>query len=87
MSKLRLRSVNILNSKSKQSDEYPLVINYVGDCFENELYAYDTYDCQGRDDYYLIYVTDGIFNTEINGAVFQLKKGTVVLFPPKYKYR
>lgn len=87
MNKLRLRSRDILNSKSKQSNEYSLIVNYTYDCFENELYAYDTYNCHGRDDYYLIYVTDGIFNTEINGTVFHLKKGAVVLYPPKYKYR
>ncbi len=87
MNKLRLRSRDILNSKSKQSNEYSLIVNYTYDCFENELYAYDTYNCYGRDDYYLIYVTDGVFNTEINGTVFHLKKGAVVLYPPKYKYR
>ena len=87
MNKLRFRNKEILNSKSNQSDEYPLIVNYTSDCFENELYAYDTYNCYGRDDYFLIYVTDGIFNTKINDVVFHLKKGAVVLYPPKYKYR
>lgn len=86
MNKLRFRNKEILNSKSNQSDEYPLIVNYTCDCFENELYAYDTYNCYGRDDYFLIYVTDGIFNTKINDVVFNLKKGAVVLYPPKYKY-
>ena len=86
MNKLRFRNKEILNSKSNQSDEYPLIVNYTSDCFENELYAYDTYNCYGRDDYFLIYVTDGIFNTRINDTVFSLKKGSVVLFPPKFKY-
>lgn len=87
MNKLRFRSVDILNIQSKQSDEYHLIVNYAFDCFKDELYAYDTYNSQGRDDYYLIYVTDGIFNTEINGTVYHLKKGAVVIFPPHFSYR
>lgn len=86
MNKLRIRSVDILNNQSKQSDEYHLIVNYTCDCFKDGLYAYDTYNSQGRDDYFLIYVTDGIFNTEIDGTVFHLKKGSVVIYPPKYKY-
>ncbi|MBO5313469.1 MAG: helix-turn-helix domain-containing protein [Clostridia bacterium] len=81
------RSIELLNSKSKKSIDAPLVINLVNDCFSDfEPFAYDTYNCQGRDDYFLIYITDGIFNTKINGTVFSLKKGAVVLFPPKFKY-
>ncbi|MBO5287030.1 MAG: helix-turn-helix transcriptional regulator [Clostridia bacterium] len=87
MDKLRFRNIGILNFNSKQSDEYPLIVNCTCDCFKDVVYAYDTYNCRGRDDYYLIYVTDGIFNTEINGTVFHLKKGAVILYPPKYKYR
>ncbi len=86
MNKLIYRSVDILNFKSIQSDEYPLIINHTTDCFAGEPFSYDTYNCQGRDDYFLIYVTDGIFNTKINNTVFNLKKGSVVLYPPKYKY-
>ena len=64
-----------------------MIINLLNDCFSYfEPFAYDTYNCEGRDDYFLIYVTDGIFNTRINDTVFSLKKGSVVLFPPKFKY-
>ena len=87
MNKYRFRNTAILNILSKQSDEYHLIVNYTCDCFEDELYAYDTYNSQGRDDYYLVYVTDGIFNTEIDGVTYSLKKGSIVIFPPKYKYR
>ena len=81
------RNVEILNHKSKKSTEAPLIINLTNDCFSScEPYTYDTYNCEGRDDYFFIYVTDGIFSTKINDTVFHLKKGSVVLYPPKYKY-
>ena len=83
----RYRNVEILNLKSKKSSDAPLIINLVNDCFTYfEPFAYDTYNDQGRDDYFLIYVTDGIFNTKIDGTVFHLGKGSVILYPPKYKY-
>lgn len=69
------------------SHDAPLIVNLVNDCFTNfEPFAYDTYNSIGRDDYFLIYVTDGVFNTKINDTVFHLNKGAVVLYPPKYKY-
>ena len=81
------RSVDLLNQNSRKSNEAPLVINLLNDCFTNiDPFEYDTYNCQGRDDYFLIYVTDGIFNTKIKNTVFSLKKGSVILYPPKYKY-
>ena len=87
MEKFYFRNVDILNDKSKQSNEYSLIVNFSYDCFKNGLYAYDTYNSKGRDDYYIIYVVDGIFNTKINNTVFHLKKGAVILYPPKYKYK
>lgn len=81
------RNIEMLNFKSKSSTDAPLVINLVNDCFSNfELFAYDTYNREGRDDYFLIYVTDGIFSTEIDNDIFHLGKGAVVLYPPKFKY-
>lgn len=81
------RSVELLNRKSIKSAEAPLIINLVNDCFtSSEPFAYDTYNCEGRDDYFLIYVTDGIFNTKTDDGVFHLGKGSVILYPPKYKY-
>ena len=49
-------------------------------------FAYDTYNWQGRDDYFFIYVTGGVFNTSIDGITKQFGVGSVVIFPPKYKY-
>ncbi len=81
------RNSELLNMKSKMSHDAPLIVNLVNDCFTNfEPFAYDTYNSIGRDDYFLIYVTDGVFNTKINDTVFHLNKGAVVLYPPKYKY-
>ena len=81
------RNSELLNAKSKVSHDAPLVVNLVNDCFSRfEPFAYDTYNSIGRDDYFLIYVTDGVFNTQINDTVFHLNKGAVVLYPPKYKY-
>lgn len=87
MNKLILRSIETLNYKSIQSDEYPLIINHLNDCFTSlPPFIYDTYNRQGRDDYFLIYVTDGIFNTEIDDKIYSLGKGSVIIYPPSYKY-
>lgn len=87
MSHFSYRHLGTLNYQSICSTDAPLIVNLVNDCFTGfEPFSYDTYNCQGRDDYFLIYVTDGIFSTEINGVVYNLKKGSLVLFPPKYKY-
>lgn len=81
------RNLEMLNFKSKMSTHAPLIVNLVNDCFTNVApFSYDTYNSVGRDDYFLIYVTDGVFGTEIDNTVFNLKKGAMVLFPPKYKY-
>ena len=87
MSKLYFRSNDILNLNSKQSDEYPLIVNFAYNCFREWSYAFDTYNYQGRDDYYIIYVTDGVFHAQIDNTVFHLEKGSVILYPPKFKYR
>lgn len=84
---LNLRNTDLLNYKSVKSDKAPLIVNYLSmSDSEKGQFSYDTYNCQGRDDYFIIYVTDGIFNTEIDGVTYHLKKGAVVLYPPKYKY-
>ena len=87
MKHFRYRYSDALNLRSRHSTDSPLIVNLVNDCFTNfEPFSYDTYNSVGRDDYFLIYVTDGIFSTKINNTVFHLKKGAVVLYPPKYKY-
>lgn len=87
MNHQQYRSDGIINQKSIHSTDKPLIINLVNDCFTNiEPFSYDTYNAIGREDYFLIYVTDGIFNTKINGITHRLKKGAVVIFPPKFKY-
>ena len=87
MRHIRYTKLETINRLSIHSTDEPLIVNLVNDCFTiYEPYSYDTYNCQGRDDYFLIYVTDGIFSTEIDGITYNLKKGAVVLFPPKYKY-
>ena len=85
--KLCLRNIDLLNYKSVRSEKAPIIVNFLSECdSEKEQFSYDTYNCEGRDDYFIIYVTDGIFNTEIDGVTYHLKKGTMVLYPPKYKY-
>jgi AraC-like DNA-binding protein len=83
----KYRNIEMLNYRSKKSNDAPLIINHLNDCFTRlEPFAYDTYNCVGRDDYFLIYVTDGVFSTKINETVYNLSKGAVVIFPPKFKY-
>ena len=81
------RNVDMLNYKSKKSTDAPLIVNHLNDCFTMlDPFSYDTYNCVGRDDYFLIYVTDGIFSTKIKDKIYNVKKGGVVIFPPKFKY-
>lgn len=87
MKHLHYRHIGTLNYNSRHSTGAPLIVNLINDCFTNfEPFSYDTYNSVGRDDYFLIYVTDGVFNTKINNNVLRLEKGSVVLYPPKYKY-
>lgn len=79
------RNIDILNTNSICSSEYPLLVNLLSECITEAL-PFDTYNAQGRDDYFFIYVTDGIFSTEMDGTTYNLNKGSVILFPPKYKY-
>ena len=66
------RNSELLNAKSKVSHDAPLIVNLVNDCFTNfEPFSYDTYNNIGRDDYFLIYVTHGVFNTKIDDTVLE----------------
>lgn len=74
-----------LNFKSASSGDYPILINVAG--YYDSLVPFKTYNSIGRDDYYLIYVIDGQLSIDIDGSEHIAKKGSAVIFPPKYKYK
>ena len=74
-----------LNFNSKSSSNYPIFVNTSG--FYDVLSPFETYNSTGRDDYYLMYITNGQLYINIDGNEHIAKKGSVVIFPPKYPYR
>lgn len=74
-----------LNSHSKESTEFPLVVNCAGKI--NITHPFLTHNTRGRLDYYLLYVKDGVLNVNIDGEIKKMTSGDFVIFPPKYKYK
>ena len=73
-----------LNSHSRESKELPCVVNCAGKLCINR--AFLTYNAVGREDYYLLYVTEGKLNVKLDGNVTTMVAGDFVIFPPNYKY-
>ena len=82
--KTRHLSIEWLNVKSKSSMDYPLIVNTTGYC--DVPYSFETYNPVGRDDYYLIYITEGELTLDIDGRKCTVKRGSSIVFPPKYMY-
>ena len=77
--------LNVLNKNSRVSHEMPIVINCAGKISITKPFI--THNTSGRLDYYLMYITDGKLNVEIDGENEILTVGDFIIFPPKYKYK
>lgn len=75
----------LMNFNSKISNDYPILINVAG--YYDALSPFETYNTIGRDDYYLIFVTNGQLSIKIDDNTRYAPKGSFVIIPPKYKYR
>ena len=53
----RYLNLEQLNFNNKSSSDYPILVNTTGYC--DVLYPFETHNPVGRDDYYLIYITEG----------------------------
>ena len=82
---LRFSNLKWLNFNSKSSTNYPILINTTG--YFNFSSPFETYNPVGRDDYYLIYIVEGELFVDIDGKNHTAKKGSAVIFPPKYLYK
>lgn len=76
---------NPLNSCSRHSTEYPLMVNCTGNV--DLAVPFTTDNPSGREDYYLLYMVKGMLNVSLPGGTQTLRSGQAVLFPPKYHYR
>ena len=76
--------MKIMQAHNYFEDETPFGILYINSCG----YFYDI-DCvtesvrpDGREDYQLIYITDGSMNVVMDGCVTEYPKGTILLYRP-----
>ena len=74
-----------LNFNSKSSYDTPILVNTAG--YYDATTAFETFNTIGRDDYYLLYIIDGQLSLCIGENEYVIKKGTAVIFPPKYNYK
>ena len=74
-----------LNSNSRLSREYPLVVNCAG--FMNIEKKFGTNNRQGRLDYYLMYIVDGRLKIYMPRGAEYAEAGSFIIFPPNCKYR
>ena len=81
----RYQNLEWLNFNSKSTNDYPILINTTG--YYDALSPFETYNSLGRDDYYLIYITDGQLSFDIDGNEHIAKKGSAIIFPPNYLYK
>lgn len=74
-----------LNFNNKSSRDYPIQVNTAG--YYDASSPFTTFNSVGRDDYYLLYLVDGQLSVIINNKEHTIKKGSAVIFPPKYRYK
>lgn len=79
-------SKSYLNLNDKASNDYPVLVNVCGR-YSGENISFKTQSLSGRKDYYLIYVTEGTLKIVLDEKVVTTEKGSVVIFPPKFKYQ
>lgn len=69
---------------SVASDKYPLMVNCAGRFIADTPFVTDL--ARGREDYYFLYVECGELSVHLNGSTRTVKSGSVLVFPPHYRY-
>lgn len=78
------RPANGLNKCSRQSDEYPLIVNCAGNA--NFTFPFTTDNPMGREDYYLLYMVEGSMSVSLPHGMERIRAGHALIFPPHYHY-
>ena len=76
---------NRFNLCSRRSNEFPIEVNCAGLMSLAPLFS--TYNEQGREDYYLMYIIDGRLTFDLFGSIEVGCAGDFIIFPPGYKYK
>lgn len=79
-------SKSYLNLNDKECDSVPVLVNVCGK-YSGENFSFKTRSLTGRKDYYLIYVLEGELKILLQCDTIIAQKGSVVIFPPNYKYQ
>ena len=74
-----------LNASSRDSKEYPLLVNCAGDL--ESVFPFTTHNTVGREDYYFLYLVKGELDVDLPDGCQTVSAGTLLIFPPKYPYR
>lgn len=73
------------NTCSLQSDEYPLIVNCMGNVVASKAFLTD--NVGGREDFYLLCPVKGSMRVFLDSTAQTVTIGDVILFPPHYRYR
>ena len=73
------------NTCSIASDNYPLIVNCAGNFTSS--FPFSTDNERGREDFYLLYIEKSSMDIFIGDKTVTAAAGSLVLFPPKYRYR
>ena len=74
-----------LNKCNRQSDEQPLMVNCTGNISTTAYFNTD--NPEGRDDYYLMYITSGKLTLALPDSWVICSAGNFIIYPPKTRYR
>ena len=75
-----------INASNRCSDERPLVLNCTGTHISSA--RVNTFNAQGRDDYYLLYIVSGQLTVSLGDTETHVsQKGDLWVFPPHTKYK
>lgn len=85
MARIARYSTEWLSFNSKQSSDYPILINTTN--YYKASSPFETHHIVGRSDYYLMYIIDGQLNIELDSNTHTVKRGTAIIFPPEFGYK
>lgn len=79
------KSVPGNNACNRASSERPIIVNCAGNISTTFPFTTDNHD--EREDYYLLYMLKGSMSVMLSDDTFEAEPGTVIIFPPHYRYR
>ena len=76
---------DFFDKNSRASDEAPYIVNCAG--YISIAAPFTTHSTKGREDYYLMYMSEGNLKMDLPDGRVTVRPGDAVIFPPKYRYR